>query len=145
MSNFSEKVHAPQLQAVWRRERVRRSAQRGHRAQDDENPIATRPALPCAALDEPRSTDTKRAMLKTCGSDSGGVPRGKGGPTFPSDRLLVIEQARVAARVREGTTLLSVVNEDGTTQNGFLLDDIVRKGVARRRRPGREREQEAAA
>ncbi|MGW2183777.1 hypothetical protein ACWCXX_38435 [Streptomyces sp. NPDC001732] len=33
----------------------------------------------------------RRAMLKTCGSDSGGGLAERGGRAFPSDRLLVIE------------------------------------------------------
>jgi len=41
--------------------------------------------------------------------------------------------------------VLSVVNEDGTTQSGSLMDDIVREGARFERGVLVEREQEDAA
>lgn len=43
----------------------------------------------------------------------------------------VTDQARVVNAGREGTPVLSVVNEDGTTEAGSLIDGIVRDGARR--------------
>ena len=40
-------------------------------------------------------------------------------------------QARVRSAGREGTPVLSVVNEDGSTATGSLIDEIVREGARR--------------
>jgi putative transposase len=44
---------------------------------------------------------------------------------------MVIEWADAANVGREGTPVLTVVNEDGTTPHGSLIDDIVREGARR--------------
>ncbi|MFF1445638.1 hypothetical protein [Streptomyces sp. NPDC058295] len=44
---------------------------------------------------------------------------------------MVIEWAGVRSTGREGMPVLSVVNDDGTTPNGFLIDAIVREGARR--------------
>jgi hypothetical protein len=66
-------------------------------------------------------------MLKTCGS-ARGVRQGHG-RTFPSDRLLVIEQAGARSTGREGTPVLTIVNDDGSKSDGSLTDEIVREGA----------------
>jgi hypothetical protein len=48
--------------------------------------------------------------------------RAKGVPSRVSDRQ-VTEQARAADTGREGMPVLSVVNEDGTTEAGSLIDE----------------------
>jgi hypothetical protein len=44
---------------------------------------------------------------------------------------MVIEEAGVRSTGREGTPVQSVVNDDGTTPNGSLIDEIVREGARR--------------
>ena len=44
---------------------------------------------------------------------------------------MVIEEAGVRSTGREGTPVLSVVNDDGITLNGSLIDEIVREGARR--------------
>ncbi|MEU7471089.1 hypothetical protein AB0A94_21570 [Streptomyces sp. NPDC044984] len=42
---------------------------------------------------------------------------------------MVIEQVGVRSADREGTLVLSVVNDDDTTPNGSLIDETVRVGA----------------
>lgn len=44
---------------------------------------------------------------------------------------MVIEWVGVRSTDREGTPVLSVVNDDDTTPNGSLIDEIVREGARR--------------
>ena len=44
---------------------------------------------------------------------------------------MVTEWARVPSAGREGTSVLSVVTDEGSTQSGTLIDEIVREGGRR--------------
>ncbi|MFG2439686.1 hypothetical protein [Streptomyces sp. NPDC048508] len=72
-------------------------------------------------------------MLKTCESTSGWHE----GHTFRNDPVMVTEWAAAANVGREGTRMLTIVNDDGTTPHGSLIEDIGREGA--RARGGRSR------
>jgi transposase-like protein len=44
---------------------------------------------------------------------------------------MVTEQARVRSAGREGTPVLTVMNDDASTRDGSLIDEIVREGARR--------------
>ncbi|MER6540379.1 hypothetical protein ABT215_42820 [Streptomyces sp900105755] len=57
---------------------------------------------------------------------------------------MVTEQAPVHSAGREGTPVLSGVTDDGSTQSGSLIDEIVREGACRMLAAGRKRKSTSA-